>query len=240
MTTVASSHREASGREASGREAWRAGDARPVVLLHGALRSRLGLWPTARWLARWGLDARPFGYPTRRGSLEAHADALSRFLDRWSEGVRVPVLGFLTHSMGGLVVRAYLQRHAGRHAAHHRVVMLSPPNRGAELAERNRHNPLMRWIYGDAAEQLRPGHVLRMPGPPAETDVLVLAGARGDGRGYNRLISSGDDDGVVGLAEMGLPGIEPTVVGGLHAFLQWRPSVLERAARFLREDGGRR
>lgn len=211
---------------------------RPVVLLHGALRSRVGLWPTAQWLRRRGLDARAFGYATRRGSLAGHGDALAQFLDAWGLDGATPVLGFLTHSMGGLVVRAYLQRHAGRHAQRHRVVMLSPPNRGAELAERHRDNPLMRWAYGDAAEQLRPSAVQRMPGPPEGTAVLVLAGARGDGRGYNPLISSGDDDGVVGVAEMGLPGVEPTVVGGLHAFLQWRPAVLERAAAFLREDGG--
>ena len=213
------------------------GATRPVVLVHGALRSRVGLVPTARWLARRGLDAWTFGYPTRRGDLQAHGDALSRWLDARLESERVPVLGFLTHSMGGLVVRAYLLRHAGRHAARHRVVMLSPPNRGAELAERNRNNPLMRWLYGDAAEELRPQRVQRLPGLPAGTEALVLAGARGDPRGYNRFISSGDDDGVVGVAEMGLPGVEPTVVGGLHAFLQWRPAVLARAAAFLREEG---
>ncbi len=210
---------------------------RPVVLVHGALRSRLGLLPTARWLARQGLEARTFGYPTRRGDLRAHGDALARRLDVWLSGDRVPVLGFLTHSMGGLVVRAYLHQHAGRHADRHRVVMLSPPNRGAELAERNRENPLMRWLYGDAAEELRPSRVQQLPGPPPSADVLVLGGGRGNPRGYNRLISSGDDDGVVGVAEMGLPGVEPTVVGGLHAFLQWRPAVLGRAAAFLREKG---
>jgi pimeloyl-ACP methyl ester carboxylesterase len=213
-----------------------AGALRPVVLVHGALRSRMGLLPTARWLARRGLAAWTFGYPTRRGDLQAHGDALARWLDRRLEGEHVPVLGFLTHSMGGLVVRAYLLRHAGRHADRHRVVMLSPPNRGAELAERNSKNPLMRWLYGDAAEELRPHRVQRLPGLPPGTDALVLAGARGDPRGYNRYISSGDDDGVVGVAEMALPGVEPTVVGGLHAFLQWRPAVLARAAAFLRED----
>ncbi|MEX1367543.1 MAG: hypothetical protein AB1Z98_30725 [Nannocystaceae bacterium] len=208
--------------------------ARPVVLLHGALRSRAGLWPTARWLRRRGLRAAAFGYPTRRGELSSHADALAQWLDRWLHEP-VPVLGFLSHSMGGLVVRAYLQRHAGRHAARYRVVMLSPPNRGAALAEANRGNPLMRWLYGDAAEQLRPHRVQAMPGLPAQVDALVLAGGRGDPRGYNPRIQ-GDDDGVVGVEETRLPGVEPTVVGGVHSLLQWRPDVLRRAAAFLQED----
>lgn len=206
---------------------------RPVVLVHGALRSRLGLWPTARWLRRQGLDASTFGYPTRRGDLRAHGDALARWLDeRLSEPV--PVLGFLTHSMGGLVVRAYLEHHAERHAELVRVVMLSPPNRGATLAEQERNNPLMKWLYGDAAEQLRPGHVQRMPGLPRRARALVLAGGRGDPRGYNPRIE-GDDDGVVAVEEMALPGVDPELVGGLHAFLQWRPAVLRRAASFLAE-----
>jgi len=213
------------------------GDALPpVVLLHGALRSTLGLWPTARWLRRRGLLAMPFGYPTRRGTLDDHADALARWLDGRLP-VPVPVLGLLTHSMGGLVARAYLERHAQRHARRHRVVMLSPPNRGAQLAEAHRSNPFMRWLYGDAAEQLRPGAVQRMPALPAEADVLVLAGGRGDPRGFNRRID-GDDDGLVAVEEMRLPGVEPTMVGGVHSWLQWRPQVLERAAAFLRGEHG--
>ncbi len=208
----------------------------PVVLVHGALRSRMGLWPTARWLSRRGLQAHLFGYPTRRGDLAAHGDALAQWLDGRLGGEPVPVLGFVTHSMGGLVVRSYLSRHVGRHAARYRVVMLSPPNRGAALAQRNRQNPAMRFLYGDATEQLQPERVQQMPGFPPEAQGLVLAGGRGDPRGYNRLLD-GDDDGVVAVREMGMPGIEPTMVRGLHAFLQWRPAVLERAASFLRGHG---
>ena len=43
--------------------------------------------------------------------------------------------------------------------------------------------------------------------------MLVLAGGRGDIRGYNPKIP-GDDDGVVGVEEMSLPGAAPRFVGG--------------------------
>ncbi|MBC8072930.1 MAG: hypothetical protein IAG13_31700, partial [Deltaproteobacteria bacterium] len=56
---------------------------------------------------------------------------------------------------------------------------------------------------------------------------------RGDGRGWNPWLT-GDDDGVVAVGEMGLPGVAPHVVGGVHAMLQWRVAVLERAVAFLR------
>ncbi len=207
-------------------------DRLPVVLVHGALRSRWGLVPTAAWLARYGIDARPFGYPTRHGSIHDHAKRLARFLDEAVGDVRPPVLGFVTHSMGGIVVRAYLARYGDRHAAAQRVVMLSPPNRGAILAERNHDDRLARLAYGDALDELRPHVVTALPPPPASASVLVLAGGRGDERGYNPKIP-GDDDGVVGVEEMALPGTSPRFVGGIHALLQWRPSVLARAARFL-------
>lgn len=204
----------------------------PVVLVHGALRSRIGLLPTAAILARHGLDARAFGYPTRRGTLWDHGRALSAFLDGWLGSTRVPVLGFLTHSMGGLVVRAYLELAGTRHAPAQRVAMLSPPNRGAQLAEIHRAGKLARLLYGDALDQLHPQVVGRMPPPPSSASVLVLAGARGDGRGYNPQLT-GDDDGVVALEEMALDDRAPHVVGGVHALLQWRPQVLHCAAEFL-------
>lgn len=207
-------------------------DRLPVVLVHGALRSRWGLVPTAAWLARQGMDARPFGYPTRRGTVHDHAKRLAEFLDAAVGTSRPPVLGFVTHSMGALVVRAYLSRYGDRHASAQRVVMLSPPNRGAILAERNLDDRLARLAYGDALDELRPHVATALPEPPASASVLVLAGGRGDARGFNPKIP-GDNDGVVGVDEMSLPGSEPRFVGGVHALLQWRPDVLARAARFL-------
>lgn len=207
----------------------------PAVLLHGALRSTWGLRPTAAYLRRRGVDAHPFGYATRRGTLADHARALDGFVLA-SFGAPPPVLGFLTHSMGALVVRAWLGWEQARaRGAVQRIVMLSPPNRGSMLAEHHRERLLFRWLYGDAVAELQPGRAQTLPPLPTSASVLVLAGGRGDPRGYNpRLV--GDDDGVVAVAEMGLPGVDPEHVGGMHALLQWRPKVLDRAARFLRDE----
>jgi hypothetical protein len=207
----------------------------PVVLLHGALRSAIGLAPTAAYLRRRGLRARAFDYPTRRGTLDDHAAALDGFVRGWLGEEPPHAIGFLTHSMGGLVVRAYLGG-VRRLGAQQRVVMLSPPNQGSALAERNRGGRLFRWLYGDAADELVPARALRLPALPPSADVLVLAGGRGDGRGWNPWLP-GDDDGVVAFAEMGLPGVAPQLVGGVHAMLQWRAQVLERAVAFLRAEG---
>jgi pimeloyl-ACP methyl ester carboxylesterase len=207
-------------------------DPIPVVVLHGALRSRIGCLPTAWWLRRHGFRARVFGYPTRRGTLSEHGRALGEQVRAWLPEPP-PVLGLVTHSMGGLVARAWLG-HAGADAlgSVQRIVMLSPPNAGSTLARKYRNRCWFRWLYGDAARELGGDVVRSLPPLPASTRALVLAGGNG-GRGYNPAIE-GDDDGVVGVCEMGLPGIEPECLGGLHSFMQWNPRCLRRAAAFLR------
>lgn len=204
----------------------------PVVCIHGALRSRAGMWPTAAYLRRLGFDARTFGYATRRDALHQHAQRLDDFIAKaWPQPATQ--VGFVTHSMGGVVVRAWLAEH--RPAADVRVVMLSPPNQGSALARANESNPLFHWLYGQAAQTLGEEGLPQLPAVPDNAQILVLAGGRGDPRGYNPKIE-GDDDGVVACAEMGLPGIEPEFVGGVHGLLQWTPAILRRAASFLEGD----
>jgi alpha-beta hydrolase superfamily lysophospholipase len=205
----------------------------PVVLLHGALRSPIGMRPTAHLLARHNLDARAFGYATRRLSLADNAARLEDELIAWLGDRRPPVLGLLTHSMGGLVARALLARPgvAGL-APHQRLVMLAPPNCGATLAARNRDFWPFQWLYGCAASELQPPRASQLPSPPDTCATLILVGGTGDGRGFNPVID-GDDDGVVASAEAALPGLTPEFVGGVHSTLQWRADVLTRAAMFL-------
>jgi hypothetical protein len=205
----------------------------PVVLLHGALRSPLGMAPTARFLTRRGLNPRTFGYRTRRATLAGHAEQLEHEIRSWLGNEAQPMLGILTHSMGGLVARALLARPSFQEfAQQQRLVMLAPPNQGAVLAARNRHRRPFRWLYGHAVDELQPHRAAELPVPPRSCETLILVGGTGDGRGYNPMIV-GDDDGVVASAEAALPGIEPVFVGGVHSTLQWRADVLDRAATFL-------
>ncbi|PRQ07252.1 esterase/lipase family protein [Enhygromyxa salina] len=206
----------------------------PVVLLHGALRSPLGMRPTARFLARHGFDARSFGYATRRQSLEGHAEQLELEIRAWlADREPCELLGLLTHSMGGLVARALLARPSLLELApRQRLVMLAPPNQGAELAVRNHGFAPFHWLYGLAADELQPPRVAQLPPPPPSCETLILVGGTGDGHGYNPALS-GDDDGVVALHETPLPGLEPEFVGGVHSTLQWRRDVLARAVEFL-------
>ena len=209
----------------------------PVVVIHGALRSQAGLWPIVWYLRRHGLAARAFGYQTRAHTLAQHAERLEGFITDWL-GAQVPVLGILTHSMGGLVARAYLARAgSATQSRRQRVVMLAPPNQGAALAASMQGFAPFRWLYGRAAGELLPDRVATLGSPPVSAELLILAGGRhGSEVGYTRRIA-GNNDGLVGVTETALPGVAPEFVGGVHSTLQWRPAVLRRAVRFIAGEG---
>ncbi|MEL6348472.1 MAG: hypothetical protein AAFV53_35525, partial [Myxococcota bacterium] len=211
-----------------------ADDRMPVVLIHGALRSRVGLVPTMAYLSQRGFDARPFGYNTRSESLNAHGERLEAFIIKWLGTAQpTPILGILTHSMGGLVARSYLARPSvAEHSTRQRLAMMAPPNQGAQLARKNKDWALFHWAYGKAADELHPDRVAALPLPPKSCEVLVMAGGTGKPTGINPSID-GDDDGLVAVSETRLPGVEPVFVGGIHSLMQWRPDVLDRAIQFF-------
>ena len=103
---------------------------------------------------------------------------------------------FVTHSLGGIVLRQYLATHKLTYLG--RVVMLAPPNQGSELADRLKDNILFRFATGPAGRQLGTdsSSLPRRLGP-ADFDLGVIAGDRS----LNPLFSAwiqGPDDGKVG------------------------------------------
>jgi triacylglycerol lipase len=95
-------------------------------------------------------------YPSTQASIQTLSqDIVTKTVRRCrSERPSAPV-HFVTHSLGGILVRYYLQAH--RLPPGSRVVMLSPPNQGSEIADLLKDNVLYRWIMGPAGQQLGTG-----------------------------------------------------------------------------------
>ena len=210
------------------------GQPRPLVVLqHGFYRSGWSLWKLERALEAHGYDVLNPSYPSRSATLQNHAATLADHVRAaLAERDRPPLVYFVGHSMGGLVIRRYLSRPDAVSAAG--VVFLGTPQRGAILADVHYRSWITRLVIGDkAGKQLVPGNPfyaeLRSLRAPAGT----IIGSRGDADGYDARIP-GDDDRRVSIKEARLPGAEAIVLPLGHTALTTRDEVIEQVLHFLR------
>ena len=209
------------------------GPAMPVVLVHGALRGRPGLLPTAAYLRRRGFDPRVFGYRTRRDGIDGAARRLGRAVARWFPGERGAV-GFLTHSMGGLVVRQYLSQTPAP-GTRGRVVLLAPPNKGSELVDTLKDVPGFEWLSGPAGIALS-ADIDSIPNTISDADAEygVIAGDLSLNPLYSSLIP-GDDDGKVSVESTKFAAMtDHIVVNASHTFIMNSSDVAGQVIAFLR------
>ena len=118
-------------------------------------------------------------------------------------------LHFVTHSLGGVLLRAYLAERALPNLA--RVVMLAPPNHGSELADVVRRSRALRVAFGPTATELGTDSA-SLPNrlPPADFEVGVIAGTSTVNPIGSWLIPA-DDDGTVSVASARLEGMRDFV-----------------------------
>jgi triacylglycerol esterase/lipase EstA (alpha/beta hydrolase family) len=202
-----------------------------VLLLHGMFRAKESFGPMRRRLRREGFEAVAVNYPSTQRTLEQHTAQVRRILDA-AEGVRT--VSFVGHSMGGIIARLVVA-HGGSWMERldvHRLVTLGTPHHGAEMVNRLRELKVFQALAGPAGMALATEFAPDLPLPTCRFG--CVAGARGDGRGWNPMLE-GEDDGTVALSSALLDGAEDTlVVPGIHTFLMQRPDVIEGTISYLR------
>ena len=208
------------------------GTPRAAVCFHGFLRTGRSMRPVRQRLLGEGWQS--VHLPTARYELKP-IDHLgvwaARHLEEASAKVGGAPVDVVTHSMGGLVLRASLVHSPPVR----RVVMLSPPNAGALRAHQMRSLIPVHLLGWDPLAPLLPGAPDRLPTAEGPLEVGVITGARGDDahRGYFPWLGA-DNDGKVRVDEAPLAGANDfTVVKAHHTFIMARPDVLDLVTCFL-------
>lgn len=224
--------------------------AETVVLLHGMGRTRFSMAYIAATLERTGYRVVNLSYPSRSLPLETLAcDWLPAQLA--ARGVAIsaaaetggPRMNFVTHSMGGILLRLWL-RERGLPGNLGRVVMLAPPNAGSEVTDTLNTFPPYRWFTGVNGRRLgtRATDLPRTLGPwpgGAGRDGAGALGIVAANRSLNPLFSTwlpGPDDGKVSIESTRLAGMaDHVVVPFTHTWMAWWAETSRQIRIFLQE-----
>jgi hypothetical protein len=178
--------------------------------------------PIARALTRHGYAVHNLDYDSRSAAVATlAADVAHRILQCGDD----PPFDFVTHSLGGILLRAMVADGYLPSAAVRRAVMLGPPNGGSELVDALLAAPVVGRVYrrmtGPAGLELgvgAEGIAARLP--PVPFELGVIAGTRS----FNPVFSA-----VLGEANDGKVRVSRTKVDGMRDFLtvpRWHPTLM--------------
>lgn len=208
-----------------------ASDREVVVLLHGLGRNNMAMWLLAQRLEDAGFHVERIGYSSLKVSPGEILEEVSSQIDNCCTSHHKTV-HYVGHSLGGLLIRAYLQEHRPRNLG--RVVLLGTPNQGTAIVDRFRDHWWMK-LLGPTTNALGTDsksfpNSLEPPWYP----VGVIAGVAN--RGYNEPWLPGADDGLVTVEATMLEGMSDFIVIRTgHGFMRYDPEVARQTISFLND-----
>lgn len=200
-----------------------------VVLMHGLARSNAAMWLLNLRLKKAGFHVKTVGYRSLNRTPEQIVEDISQQIDQCCKG-QTNKVHFVGHSLGGLLIRAYLQDNEVNNLG--QVVLIGTPNQGTKVADYFQD----KWwakIAGPTALALGTGEAsfpktLEDPYYP----VGVIAG-----------VSQNDNDDILPGLDDGLVPVESTKVNNMndfivvfsgHSMMRYNEDVADQSIHFLR------
>lgn len=196
-----------------------------VYLIHGLMGSRYEFRKINRALTANGFSTDFFSYKSRTDELRSVAEKLYKKVKEDN----VSQVTFVTHSMGGLVLRAMCELSDADKdfPLIFRVVMIAPPNQGAVSANTLYKNKFFRWIMGVNLKHIcpSPDALSRTLPVPKIAEVGIIAG-----------VFKNDNDGEVKVEETKL-GTEKdfVTVKAHHLYILQNTDAVHYTVNFLKK-----
>lgn len=202
-----------------------------VVLLHGLGRSYRSMGSLESALRERGYRVTNIDYPGVRKPFPELVTHVQEALEACCLIDDAP-LHFVTHSLGGILVRAVLAERRPPQLG--RVVMLSPPNQGSEWVDALGDSTLFQTATGPAAQELGtdPEGAPKRLGP-VDFELGVLTGDESWNPVGSWLIP-GADDGVVAVENARIDGMTDfRIVSENHTTIMMSRAVIPEVLEFL-------
>ncbi|MEA4918590.1 hypothetical protein [Proteiniphilum sp.] len=205
-----------------------------VYIVHGILGGAYEYGSMRRFLKKNGFEAEVFSYKSRKTPI---LKAGKNLYDRIKKE-NPSQISFITHSLGGLVLRAMLQYSLEdlNFPKIHRIVMIAPPNQGTISANYIHRYAFLRFIIGVNLRDIKDdkGSLAKKLPVDFSTDVGIIAGISGHKWGYNPLIGE-DNDGEIRPEETKL-GTEKDfiIVKSNHIGILHNRKTIKLTAQFLK------
>ncbi len=205
-----------------------------VILLHGLARSSYSFLAMETALKGIGYDVVNVDYASTEDSIEELAN--TSIPNAITACGTTNQIHFVTHSMGGILVRYYMKHADEKPKNLNHVVMLGPPNKGSPVVDKLRGLPGYELWNGIAGLQLGTGpkSIPNRLGPVGFS-LGVIAGNQSISPLFSSIIP-GDDDGKVAVESTKIAGMaDHIVIDVTHTFMMNSPAVFMQVAHFLRE-----
>lgn len=203
-----------------------------VILLHGMGRTHFSMRSLEKYFKRQGYEVLNESYDSRTTPIEVIAvEHIGKLLGS-IESDEYEAIHFVTHSLGGIMLRYYLSHHTIHKLG--RIVMIAPPNQGSEVAELYRDKLWYRLATGKPGQQLyMHNNPLLRELKPMPTDVGIMIGTKSSDPWFNHAFA-GPHDGKVSVQSARLPEMKDFItVDHGHTFIMNNKKIQQNIKYFL-------
>lgn len=186
-------------------------------------------------LEKEGYLVRNIDYPSRKKTIEELAGNVVKEGMDFCEANKAEKIYFVTHSLGGLLVRYYFTQNSPEKLSG--VVMLGPPNKGSQVADNLQSWDMFRWVNGPAGQQLSTHEKsFCSQFPSVNFNLGIIAGTKT----FNPILSlmlPNPDDGKVTLENTKAEGMKDFIAMPVtHTFMMKNKKVIKQVIHFLKHS----
>jgi len=202
-----------------------------VIIVHGLGRTHLSMRKLTKKIEKEGYISLNFPFLTINKNIEDIENKLEKFIEKNCKNKNMKIY-FVTHSLGGIIVRLYLKKHPNKKT---RVVMIAPPNQGSILADKLKNNVLISTLLGPSIFELgkNPEKSVPLTLGTIDFELGIIAGTKSIYPFFSKKIP-GKDDGIVSVEETKLKNMKDFIeINSSHSFIMNNEETIKQTIHFL-------